>query len=100
MNGREDLTLEDIGKRFDVTRERIRQIEAKALKKIRLSKYSKSLSSFFDKEPEILDERRTDKKKKKEPIVSDILEGGVFIDLDTELKKKGRRRKERKEEEN
>lgn len=100
LNGREDLTLEDIGKRFDVTRERIRQIEAKALKKIRLSKYSKSLSSFFDKEPEILDERRTDKKKKKEPIVSDILEGGVFIDLDTELKKKGRRRKERKEEEN
>lgn len=100
LNGREDLTLEDIGKRFDVTRERIRQIEAKALKKIRLSKYSKSLSSFFDKEPEVTDERRGDKKKKKEPIVSDILEDGVFIDLETELKKKGRRRKEKKSEEN
>lgn len=100
LNGREDLTLEDIGKRFDVTRERIRQIEAKALKKIRLSKYSKSLSSFFDKEPEVADERRGDKKKKKEPIISDILEDGVFIDLETELKKKGRRRKEKKSEEN
>lgn len=99
LNGREDLTLEDIGKRFDVTRERIRQIEAKALKKIRLSKYSKSLSSFFDKEPEVIDERRGDKKKKKDPIVSDILEDGVFIDLETELKKKGRRRKDKKSEE-
>lgn len=96
LNGREDLTLEDIGKRFDVTRERIRQIEAKALKKIRVSKFSKALSSFFDKEPEVAEDRRGDKQKKKKVIVSDILEDGVFIDLETELKKKGRRRKERK----
>lgn len=97
LSGREDLTLEEIGKRFEVTRERIRQIEAKALKKIRLSKYSKSLSSFFDKEPDVVDDRRPDKKKKKEAIVSDILEDGVFIDLETELKKRGRRKKEKKD---
>lgn len=87
LNGREDLTLEDIGKRFEVTRERIRQIEAKALRKIRLSKYSKSLSSFFDKEPIVIEKKPEPKKKKNKEIVSDILEGGVFIDLDTELKK-------------
>lgn len=46
---RDELTLEDIGKRFDVTRERIRQIEAKALKKIRLSRFGPALRSFFDK---------------------------------------------------
>ena len=46
---RDELTLEDIGKRFDVTRERIRQIEAKALKKIRLSRFGPALRSFFEK---------------------------------------------------
>ena len=49
---RDELTLEDIGKRFDVTRERIRQIEAKALKKIRLSRFGPALRSFFDKHPD------------------------------------------------
>jgi RNA polymerase sigma factor (sigma-70 family) len=49
---RDELTLEDIGKLFDVTRERIRQFEAKALKKIRLSRFGPSLRSFFDKHPD------------------------------------------------
>lgn len=35
IDGKEELTLEEIGKRFDVTRERVRQIEAKALSKLR-----------------------------------------------------------------
>jgi RNA polymerase primary sigma factor len=35
LDEKEELTLEEIGKRFDVTRERIRQIEAKALSKLR-----------------------------------------------------------------
>lgn len=49
LNLRDELTLEDIGKQFNVTRERIRQIEAKALKKIRLSRFGPALRSFFDK---------------------------------------------------
>lgn len=35
LDGNEPMTLEDIGKKYGVTRERIRQIEAKALKSIR-----------------------------------------------------------------
>lgn len=41
------FTLEEVGKRFDVTRERIRQIEAKALKSIRESEYGDSLIGFL-----------------------------------------------------
>lgn len=41
-------TLEDVGKQFDVTRERIRQIEAKALKKLRHPRRSKRLRDFMD----------------------------------------------------
>lgn len=43
-----DLTLEDIGKQFGVTRERIRQIEAKALKKLRKGKYAEVFKTFFN----------------------------------------------------
>lgn len=46
-----DVTLEEIGRQFSVTRERIRQIEAKALRKIRNSDYAAALSSFFDGTP-------------------------------------------------
>ena len=42
-----DHTLEEVGKQFDVTRERIRQIEAKALRKLRPSR-SEQLRSFMD----------------------------------------------------
>ncbi len=48
-----DLTLEEIGKQFGVTRERIRQIEAKALRKIRMGAESESLRSFFPHDIEI-----------------------------------------------
>lgn len=43
-----DHTLEEVGKQFDVTRERIRQIEAKALRKLRYPKRSERLRSFLD----------------------------------------------------
>jgi RNA polymerase primary sigma factor len=45
-----DHTLEEVGKQFDVTRERIRQIEAKALRKLRHPSRSESLRSFLDSE--------------------------------------------------
>ena len=41
-------TLEEVGQRFDVTRERIRQIEAKALRKLRHPSRSKKLKDFLD----------------------------------------------------
>jgi RNA polymerase primary sigma factor len=43
-----DHTLEEVGKQFDVTRERIRQIEAKALRKLRHPTRSERLRSFLD----------------------------------------------------
>ena len=43
-----DHTLEEVGQRFSVTRERIRQIEAKALRKLKRPQRSKALRSFLD----------------------------------------------------
>ncbi|WP_341931134.1 RNA polymerase sigma factor RpoD [Neisseria gonorrhoeae] len=45
-----DYTLEEVGRQFDVTRERIRQIEAKALRKLRHPTRSDRLRSFLDSE--------------------------------------------------
>ena len=45
-----DHTLEEVGKQFDVTRERIRQIEAKALRKLRHPSRSDKQKSFIDGE--------------------------------------------------
>jgi RNA polymerase primary sigma factor len=47
-----DHTLEEVGKQFDVTRERIRQIEAKALRKLRHPTRSEKLRSFIEGESE------------------------------------------------
>jgi len=44
----QEHTLEEVGQSFDVTRERIRQIEAKALRKLRHPSRSKRLRSFVD----------------------------------------------------
>ena len=41
-------TLEEVGKEFDITRERIRQIEAKALRKLRHPSRSKKLKDFLE----------------------------------------------------
>ena len=45
-----DHTLEEVGRQFDVTRERIRQIEAKALRKLRHPSRSEQLKSFLEEE--------------------------------------------------
>lgn len=47
-----DHTLEEVGKQFDVTRERIRQIEAKALRKLRHPTRAEKMQSFLDREGE------------------------------------------------
>ncbi len=46
-----DCTLEEVGKRFAVTRERIRQIEAKTLGKLRTTERWRNLEGFLDREP-------------------------------------------------
>ena len=48
INMNTDHTLEEVGKQFDVTRERIRQIEAKALRKLRHPSRSRKLKAFLD----------------------------------------------------
>lgn len=48
INMNTDHTLEEVGKQFDVTRERIRQIEAKALRKLRHPSRAEKLESFLD----------------------------------------------------
>jgi RNA polymerase primary sigma factor len=51
-----DHTLEEVGKQFDVTRERIRQIEAKALRKLRHPTRAEEIRGFLDEEIEQQDE--------------------------------------------
>jgi RNA polymerase primary sigma factor len=46
-----DSTLEEVGKLFAVTRERIRQIEAKALRKLRSTERCRNLQDFLGLEP-------------------------------------------------
>lgn len=50
LNGEKPLTLEEVGKRFDLTRERIRQIESRALKKLREPKNLELLKDFMKDE--------------------------------------------------
>jgi RNA polymerase primary sigma factor len=45
-----DHTLEEVGRQFDVTRERIRQIEVKALRKLRHPSCSQKLRTFLDQD--------------------------------------------------
>ena len=46
FDGYDPMTLEEVGSRFHVTRERIRQIESKALRKMRGPKYRRSLQEY------------------------------------------------------
>ncbi|HLU88083.1 MAG TPA: sigma-70 family RNA polymerase sigma factor [Taishania sp.] len=47
LNGRAPLTLEEIGERFDLTRERVRQIKEKAIRRLRHTSRSKMLKSYL-----------------------------------------------------
>ena len=59
-----DHTLEEVGKQFDVTRERIRQIEAKALRKLRQPSRADDLRSFLliDEEEDALSSSNLNRK--------------------------------------
>ena len=48
LNEAQPLTLEQVGKYFNVTRERIRQIEAKALRKLKHTSRSKKLRDYLE----------------------------------------------------
>ena len=48
FNGREPMTLEEVGKQFGITRERVRQIESKTFMKIRRSKHIKVLAEYME----------------------------------------------------
>jgi RNA polymerase primary sigma factor len=48
IGGAADHTLEEVGKEFGVTRERIRQIEAKALQKLRHPQRARKLATFIE----------------------------------------------------
>jgi RNA polymerase primary sigma factor len=50
IEGNAECTLEELGNQFELTRERIRQIEVKALRKLRHPDRSRRLRSFLDEE--------------------------------------------------
>ncbi len=47
LNGEQAMTLEEIGEKFNLTRERVRQIKEKATRRLRHSSRSKTLKSFL-----------------------------------------------------
>jgi len=57
LNGKQRMTLQELGNKFGVTRERIRQIEAKAMKKLRHPRLATKLSDFIYSKGEMYDER-------------------------------------------
>ena len=62
-----DHTLEEVGQNFEVTRERIRQIEAKALRKLRASEQEQTLKEFHRVDNGFLPCRLSDERRKMSP---------------------------------
>ena len=70
VGGAKDFTLEEVGLAFGVTRERIRQIEAKALRKLRHPTRGRALSAFFPNH-ESFDEKKNDDDKVEDDVAGD-----------------------------
>jgi RNA polymerase primary sigma factor len=47
LNGKHSMTLEEIGEKFNLTRERVRQIKEKAIRRLRLTSRSKALKAYL-----------------------------------------------------
>ena len=83
-----DLTLEEVGKRFDVTRERIRQIEAKALRKLKHPQRKDVLAQFIW--PDSI-KTTADKPREQEKIIKRITAQDVEIQAQVFVKRSTRR---------
>ncbi len=80
-----DHTLEEVGRQFDVTRERIRQIEAKAIRKLRQPNRAEKLKSFlesFNKESALNDKKGDDSDFDDESTDDDSMDHEDYFDLD------------------
>ncbi len=79
FNDREPMTLEQVGKKYNLTRERVRQIEAKALMKIRRSKHIKALAAYMqhpEKSLESIEEFREKYRESKKPYKAYLKDDG------------------------
>ena len=72
MNDGRARTLEEVGKEFDVTRERIRQIEAKALRKLRHPSRSRKLRDYLDKVAQVAVLFLTDRSLKRNRFLGNL----------------------------
>jgi DNA-directed RNA polymerase specialized sigma24 family protein len=78
-------TLEEVGRIFKVTRERVRQVEAKAIRKLQHPVRARKLQGFVDnarlKDPRELAEPRRGRPSKHVPVLGDRFEDGAFAPL-------------------
>ncbi len=91
LQGATEHTLEEVGQYFNVTRERIRQIEAKALRKLKQSAKSDAIKDFlnyYTGKPIQKKERRRKKKKREEKEETKQTKENI-IKLDSNVEKRG-----------
>ena len=80
MNDGRARTLEEVGKEFDVTRERIRQIEAKALRKLRHPSRSRKFKRLF----RLRKEAPMELSKRLQAVADLVTEGASVADIGTD----------------